>query len=156
MINVEAHAAHRRCYNTAIVKTHAPHVVESSVSRAFYLFYEYTKYQFRTNSNEMVQLQDRTFQENLSSRHNSACCFGAIVHTKINLVCMFVHTKQVDTVYFKNPRMHEMDDGIGDIQAQITDKQVLVVPERSARRLSQTTRPQGKESLRLSSGRQAR
>lgn len=33
--------------------------------------------------------------------------------------------EQVDTVYFKNPRMHEMDDGIGDIQAQITDKQVL-------------------------------
>lgn len=37
-----------------------------------------------------------------------------------------VCTKQVDTVYFKNPRMHEMDDGIGDIQAQITDKQVLL------------------------------
>lgn len=36
----------------------------------------------------------------------------------------FICARQVDTVFFKNPRMHEMDDGIGDIQAQITDKQV--------------------------------
>lgn len=32
---------------------------------------------------------------------------------------------QGDTVYFKNPTMYEVDDGIGDIQGQITDKQVL-------------------------------
>eukprot|EP00904_Undaria_pinnatifida_P009103 jgi/Undpi1/5322/HiC_scaffold_2.g00603.m1 len=36
---------------------------------------------------------------------------------------------QVDTVYFKNARMHEMDDGIGDIQAQITDKQAKIMRE---------------------------
>lgn len=34
-------------------------------------------------------------------------------------------TLQGDTVYFKNPTMYEVDDGIGDIQGQITDKQVL-------------------------------
>lgn len=33
---------------------------------------------------------------------------------------------QGDTVYFKNTRMHELDDGIGDIQAKITDKQVSI------------------------------
>ncbi|CAM9138091.1 unnamed protein product, partial [Laminaria digitata] len=41
----------------------------------------------------------------------------------------FAFAQQVDTVYFKNPRMHEMDDGIGDIQAQITDKQAKIMRE---------------------------
>ncbi|CAM9207864.1 unnamed protein product [Scytosiphon promiscuus] len=36
---------------------------------------------------------------------------------------------QGDTVYYKSPTMREVDDGIGDIQAQITDKQAKIMRE---------------------------
>ena len=41
-------------------------------------------------------------------------------------------TGQGDTVYYKNPRMYEMDDGIGDIQAKITDDQARILRHASA------------------------
>lgn len=37
---------------------------------------------------------------------------------------------QGDTIYYKNPRMLEMDDGIGDIQAKIADDQARQKPSR--------------------------
>ncbi len=34
------------------------------------------------------------------------------------------HEFQGETVYYKSPTMHEVDDNIGDIQGKITDHQV--------------------------------
>ncbi|CAM9928524.1 unnamed protein product [Ascophyllum nodosum] len=42
------------------------------------------------------------------------------------------HPPAGDTVYYKNPRMYEMDDGIGDIQAKITDDQARILRHASA------------------------
>eukprot|EP00903_Cladosiphon_okamuranus_P011998 g11267.t1 len=36
---------------------------------------------------------------------------------------------QGDTVYYKSPTMHDVDDGIGDIQGKITDKQAKIMRE---------------------------
>ena len=40
------------------------------------------------------------------------------------LHAVFPPLVQGETVYYKSPTMHDVDDGIGDIQGKITDKQV--------------------------------
>lgn len=54
----------------------------------------------------------------LPHRYLSISCSGHTQNIHIHLL------EQGDMVYFKNERMRDMDDAIGDIQAQITDRQV--------------------------------
>ncbi|CAM9117808.1 unnamed protein product [Pylaiella littoralis] len=79
-----------------------------------------------------IVLNENTLLEELSVEYVPQIGFLTALHDRFRDLApqdFSFAFAQGDTVYFKNPTMYEVDDGIGDIQGQITDKQAKIMRE---------------------------
>eukprot|EP00752_Nemacystus_decipiens_P013400 g11865.t1 len=79
-----------------------------------------------------IVLNDNALLEELSVEYVPQIGFLTALHERFSDLkpddFTFAFT-QGDTVYYKSPTMHDVDDGIGDIQGKITDKQAKIMRE---------------------------
>ncbi|CAM9788464.1 unnamed protein product, partial [Hapterophycus canaliculatus] len=80
-----------------------------------------------------IVLNENALLEELSVEYVPQIGFLTTLHERFGDLVpedfSFAFAQQGDTVYYKSPTMREVDDGIGDIQAQITDKQAKIMRE---------------------------